>query len=46
MGLPQQLEVLMSDEQQQQHQEAAAAAKDEDEGDELAAEWLDKVSIQ
>jgi hypothetical protein len=47
MALPQQLEVLMGDEAAAAAAGAdgqAAAAQDEDEGDELAAEWLDKVS--
>lgn len=46
MALPQQLEVLMADEAaaaDSGSQEAAAALHEEADGDELAAEWLDKV---
>jgi hypothetical protein len=50
MALPQQLEVLMADEaaaaaggSSSSSQEAAALQAEAAEGDELAAEWLDKV---
>jgi predicted NBD/HSP70 family sugar kinase len=49
MALPQQLEVLMGDEAAAaaaggSGQEAAALQAEAAEGDELAAEWLDRVS--
>jgi predicted NBD/HSP70 family sugar kinase len=48
MALPQQLEVLMGDESAaaggSSSQEAAALQAEAAEGDELAAEWLDRVS--
>jgi hypothetical protein len=44
MALPQQLEVLMG--QPGNNEEGEQQQVEEEEGDELAAEWLDKVSKQ